>query len=75
MLYYRPTWVEVDLGALEFNFRQVKRIVDKKTKVMAVIKSDGYGHGLLPIAKRLAKLGVDCLGVSSIDEAIILRIR
>ena len=73
MLYYRPTWVEVDLGALEFNFRQVKRIVDKKTKVMAVIKSDGYGHGLLPIAKRLAKLGVDCLGVSSIDEAIILR--
>ena len=70
---YRPTWAEVDLLALDFNFQQVKRIAGKKTKIMAVIKCDAYGHGLLPIVKRLAKLGVDYLGVASIDEAIILR--
>ena len=70
---YRPTWAEVDLSALEFNFRQVKRIVGKGIKVMVVIKCDAYGHGLLPIAKRLTKLGADYLGVASIDEAILLR--
>ena len=73
MGYFRPTWVEIDLSALDFNSQQVKRIVGKKTKVMAVIKCDAYGHGLLPVAKRLARLGADYLGIASIDEAIILR--
>jgi alanine racemase len=72
-LGYRPTWTEVDLSALDFNFRQVKRIIAKNTKIMAVIKCNAYGHGMLPIAKRLTKLGVDYLGVVSIDEGIILR--
>ena len=70
---YRPTWVEVDLLALEFNFRQLKKIVGKKNKIMAVVKCDAYGHGLLPIAKRLVELGADYLGVAGIDEAVILR--
>ncbi|MFH1578047.1 MAG: alanine racemase [Candidatus Omnitrophota bacterium] len=73
MRSYRPTWAEVNLNALGFNFRKVKAIVGKKTKIMAVVKCDAYGHGLLPIAKKLNKLGVDYLGVASIDEAIILR--
>ena len=72
-IIYRPTWVEVDLSALDFNFQQVKRIVGKKTKVMTVIKCDAYGHGLLPVAKRLVRLGADYLGIASIDEAITLR--
>ena len=70
---YRPTWAEVDLASLEFNFRQIKKIIGKKRKIMAVIKCDAYGHGLLPMAKRLGRLDVDYLGVASIDEAIILR--
>ncbi len=70
---YRPTWAEIGLSNLEFNFRRVKKIVGPKTRIMAVVKSDAYGHGLLPIAKRLAKLGADYLGVASIDEAAILR--
>ena len=70
---YRPTWAEVNLSALQFNFNQVKRLVGRKTKVMAVVKCDAYGHGLLPVAERLEKLGADYLGVASIDEAIILR--
>jgi alanine racemase len=70
---YRPTWAEINLSNLEFNFRQVKKLVGPKTRIMAVVKCDAYGHGLLPIAKRLAKLGADYLGVASIDEAVVLR--
>ncbi len=71
--HYRPTWAEVDLSAIGFNFQQVRKLINKKTKVMAVIKCDAYGHGLLPVAKRLVSLGVDYFGVSSIDEAVALR--
>lgn len=70
---YRPAWAEVDLSAVEFNFRQIKRIVGKGPKIMTVIKCDAYGHGLLPVAKRLSRLSTDYLGVASIDEALILR--
>lgn len=70
---YRPTWAEIDLSSLEFNFGQVRKIIGPNTKIMAVVKCDAYGHGLVPIAKRLEKLGADYLGVASIDEAIILR--
>ncbi len=73
MKYYRPAWAEINLSNLEFNFRQIKKIVSKKTKIMAVVKCDAYGHGLLPIAKRLTRLNVDYLGVASIDEAVVLR--
>jgi len=70
---YRPTWAEVNLGNLEYNFRQVKSVVGLKVKVMATVKADAYGHGLLPVARRLAASGVDYFGVASIDEGIRLR--
>lgn len=69
----RPTWAEVDLGAIDFNFRQVRKIIGKGKRIMAVVKCDAYGHGLLAIAKRMSSLGADYLGVASIDEAVILR--
>ena len=71
--YYRPTWAEIDLGALEFNLRQIRKIVGRKTNIMPVIKCDAYGHGMIPVARRLVSSGIHCLGVASIDEAIILR--
>jgi alanine racemase len=70
---YRPTWAEVDLSALDYNFRQIKKMVGKNTRVMAVVKCNAYGHGILPMAKRLTKLGVDYLGVVSVEEGIFLR--
>jgi alanine racemase len=69
----RPTWVEIDLSALEFNFRQIKKLVGIKTKVLCVVKADAYGHGMIEVSKKLAKCGADYLGVASIDEAIKLR--
>jgi len=70
---FRPTWAEVDLSALACNFCRVRKIVDPKIKIMATIKADAYGHGLIPVGKLLERQGVDCFGVASIDEGMNLR--
>jgi len=70
---FRPTWIEISLKNLVYNFRLIKRILSKATKVMACVKADAYGHGLLPVAKKLSSEAVDYLSVASIDEAIQLR--
>jgi len=70
---YRPTWAEVNLKNLDYNFLQIKKIVPPEVKVMVTVKADAYGHGLIPVSKRLMDCGVDCLGVASIDEGIKLR--
>lgn len=70
---YRPTWAEIDLKALEYNFNQVKAHLSSHTKILVCVKSDAYGHGIVPVSKKLVSLGVDYLGVASIDEGIVLR--
>lgn len=70
---YRPTWEQINLNNLSHNFRQIKKMVSAKTKVMVTVKADAYGHGLIPVAKRLVREEVDFLGVASIDEGIKLR--
>ncbi|MFH0913552.1 MAG: alanine racemase [Candidatus Omnitrophota bacterium] len=70
---YRPTWAEVDLDNLVYNFKQIKKILAPQVKTMVCVKADAYGHGLIPVSKRLAASGVDYLGVASIDEGISLR--
>lgn len=70
---YRKTWAEVDLKAITFNFRHIKNKVGQETKVIAAVKANAYGHGLIDVSRHLEKLGVDFLGTSSIDEAVALR--
>jgi len=70
---YRPTWAEIDLGNLAHNFRLVRACLSDKIKVLVTVKADAYGHGLVPVSKKLVGLGVDFLGVASIDEGIKLR--
>ncbi|MBU0503909.1 MAG: alanine racemase [Candidatus Omnitrophota bacterium] len=70
---YRPTWAEVNLSNLSYNFKKIKSLLSSDTKVMACVKADAYGHGIIPVSKKLESLGVDCLGVASIDEGIALR--
>jgi len=71
----RPTWAEIDLGALRHNYNQIRRLVGRNVKIMAVVKANAYGHGLIEVSKTLAKMGVDYLGVATIDEALLLRKR
>ena len=70
---YRPTWAEVNLDNLEYNFKKISSLLRPKTKILVTIKADAYGHGLIPVSKRLVASGVDFLGVASIDEGIKLR--
>ncbi|MFA5117539.1 MAG: alanine racemase [Candidatus Omnitrophota bacterium] len=70
---YRPTWAEIDLGHLAYNYRQVKKLVGSDVKIMACVKADAYGHGIIPVASKLVASGVNYLSVASIDEAITLR--
>ena len=70
---YRPTWAEVNLNSIAFNFRQIRDLVGRKVKTMAVVKANAYGHGIVEVSRALNKEGVDYLGVASIDEALALR--
>jgi len=69
----RPTWAEIDLSNLAFNFRSVKNFVGRDIKYMAVVKADAYGHGAVECSKRLEKEGVDWFGVALPKEGIELR--
>jgi len=69
----RPLWIEVDLGALRGNLRLIQKYVGKNTKIVATIKQDAYGHGLIPVARQLCRKGIDFFGVGSIEEAVQLR--
>ncbi len=69
----RPTIGEIDLGALEFNYRQIRKRIPEGTKVLAVVKADAYGHGAVPVSLRLEKSGVEYLGVAIPEEGAELR--
>jgi alanine racemase len=76
----RDAWVEVDLNAIEHNLRHVRAALKADIKgitpkLMAVVKSDAYGHGAASVAELLAASGggVEWLGVASIDEGTQLR--
>lgn len=65
--------VVVDLGALQANFLAIQAKVGAGVKVLAMVKSDAYGHGLLRSAMALARVGAAHFGVAEIDEGIALR--
>ena len=67
------TWAEIDLDALTHNMHEIRQITDKNAMIMAVVKSDAYGHGVVDVSKHLLKSGADYLGVAFCDEAMQLR--
>lgn len=69
----RPTWVEIHLDHLAFNFRSVKTFVGQAVKYMAVVKADAYGHGAVECARKLEQEQVDWFGVALPEEALELR--
>lgn len=69
----RPTWANINLDNLAFNFHSVKKFVSESIQYMAVVKADAYGHGAIKCAKRLEKEGIDWLGVALPEEGLELR--
>jgi alanine racemase len=67
------TWIEVDTKALKHNYEVFRNSVGPKVKLMAIAKSNAYGHSLFDYAKTMSSFGVDWLGVDSVTEAMKLR--
>lgn len=68
----RPTRAEIDLAAIRHNLGVVTRAVSG-AKVLAMVKADAYGHGVVPVARALEAAGVYGFGVALAEEAIELR--
>jgi len=69
--YYRVQ-ADINLDAIYDNIKNTRKIIKEGTKIMAVIKADGYGHGAVAIAKTIDDI-VDAYGVAILEEAIELR--
>ena len=65
-------WAEIDHAAIAHNV-QVLRDRAPHSELMAVVKADAYGHGLLPVARTAVAAGASWLGVAQFDEAFALR--
>ncbi len=52
------TWIEIDTRALEYNLKIFLKLIPKRTRFMAVVKSNAYGHGLVQVAKQLVESGI-----------------
>lgn len=71
--FYRQTWVEIDLAGVAHNYKVLKNSLPDGTKIMAAVKANAYGHGIVEISRKLVECGVDYLGVACLDEALTLR--
>lgn len=69
----RPTICRIDLGAIRYNLKAIKRLLPLHTEVMAVVKANAYGHGIVEASSALDKAGADYLGVATVDEALAIR--
>ncbi len=69
----KRTWAEVNLGAIRHNYEQMRMRVGNGVKFLGVVKADAYGHGALPVAGLLQRVGADYLAVACLDEAEALR--
>ena len=74
MKNYSRVCARIDLDAIEYNMEMMRKNLDEGVKILSVIKSDGYGHGALQVARFLAKKEyIWGYAVAALDEGMILR--
>ena len=74
MKTYSRVYAKIDLDAIAYNMEQMKQNINPDTKVMAVIKADGYGHGAVQIAEMMERWDyIWGFAVATLDEAVVLR--
>ncbi len=69
----RPTWIEVDLGAIANNTALIKSLVGPRASVLACLKANAYGHGAVNVARTVLRHGAHRVGVAMVSEAKELR--
>lgn len=67
------TWAEIRLDNLEHNYRALRGGLEPGCRFVGVVKADAYGHGAVPVARKLEELGADYLAVACLEEALELR--
>lgn len=80
--YNMGAWVEIDLKAVRHNFRQIRRLaleqleprVNRDVDILAVVKADSYGHGMVEVSRVLEREGCRFFAVSDLNEAVSLRL-
>jgi alanine racemase len=72
-LLTHPTWMEMDYAALGSNVAALRRRLAPGTRLIASVKANAYGHGIIEVARRLAELAVDTLATGSLRDALAVR--
>ena len=67
------TWAEIDLDALAHNYHTLRALAPWECKFLGLVKANAYGHGAVPVARKLQSLGADMLAVACFSEALELR--
>jgi alanine racemase len=70
---YYPAFLEIDLQAVVHNYHSINSCLSQGTRTLAVVKSDAYGHGAVPVARALVAEDVEMLGVVLVSEGMELR--
>lgn len=68
----RPAWAEIDLDAIAYNTRNIKKLIGDKD-LIAVVKANCYGHGVIDIIPTLLENGASRFAVAMISEALEIR--
>lgn len=74
MNHYMRVYAEINLDAIKHNIAEIRKKVGNTTKIMLVIKADGYGHGSVAVAQAMQEQ-VEAFCVATIEEGILLRKR
>lgn len=69
----RPTIAEINLSHLVGNLEKIRAYLKSRTKILAVVKADAYGHGAVEVGSKLIESGVSQLGVATVEEGLELR--
>lgn len=72
-MQYRGTYLQVDLGAIAYNAAALRRAIAPTPHMLAVVKANAYGHGLVPVAQTVLRNGADYLAVAIPEEGEALR--
>lgn len=71
--FLKRTWADINMDAIDHNFRAIRNALKPGVKMCCVVKADAYGHGAPMVAREYQRLGADWFAVSNLEEAIQLR--
>ncbi len=69
----RDAWAEINLAAIRHNLTEIRRHIQPKAKLCAVVKANAYGHGALEVSKVAVEIGANFLAVATVEEGLELR--